>query len=278
MKKIILAAIALTTFTATFAQKEIKYAKLFYRDMSIENGDVTYTVDNAVSTDGETKFKLTINNKTNDFILYKPEESKFIIDGKEIKPTEKWKIIEPNSSNWVTVNIKGTGYNAIKSYSFVLDGLYKISTSAKSIATPDFKLPLAKNDFTTGSFNLKVNKLYKESDATNLKMDVSYNGDKIGIIFPEKAGVVMPDGKEYAAVKPTGLLKKGGPILFIKKGTSDSFSVNWERMDGGKTMDMQKADMTVKWNDAFVEVAPVKMKVETLNLEFDEVASNAKGK
>ena len=100
----------------------------------------------------------------------------------------------------------------------------------------------------------------------------------MGLVYPSKAGVVMPDGNEYAAVKPTGLLAHKGPILLTKKGAKDDFSVNWDRMNGGKTMDMQKVEMTVKWNDAFMEVTPEKMKAETLNMEFDEATSNAKGK
>ena len=58
------------------------YDKLFYKDIIKETGDITITVDNAVSTAGETKFKLKITNKTNDYMIYKPTESKFIVNGK----------------------------------------------------------------------------------------------------------------------------------------------------------------------------------------------------
>jgi hypothetical protein len=49
-------------------------------------------------------------------------------------------------------------------------------------------------------------------------------------------------------------------------------------MEGGKMMDMQKVDMLIQWNDAFAEVTPVKMKAETIEMLFDEVMSNEKGK
>jgi hypothetical protein len=277
MKKLFLAVIAVSSLNIAMAQKEVKYAKLFYKDMKVENSDVTITVDNAVATEGETKFKLKITNKTNDFILYKPEESKFTINGKDFTPSEKAKTIKPNDSDWLIINLKGPGYNSVKSYTFLVDGLYKVSTAEKGIVTPDFRLPVTKNEFKTGNYTVKVNKLYKESDATNLKLDISYNGDKIGVVFAEKAGALMPDGNEYAAVKSTGLLAKSGPIL-LKKGDEESVTLNWNRMEGGKTMDMQKVEMMIKFNDMFTEAAPQKLKPETLQMEFDQVTSDAKGK
>lgn len=278
MKKLILAFMAVGTLSTAVAQKEVKYAKLYYKNLSVENNDVSISVDNAVSTDGETKFKLKITNKTNDFLILKPEECKFVIDGKDMKPTEKWLIISPNESDFRIINLKGAGYNRIKNYSFEVGGLYKVSTTGKVVEAADFRLPLTKNDFTCGPYTVKVNKLYKESDATNLKLDISYTGDKMGIVFPEKAGAKLPDGNEYAAVKETGLLKKGGPVLFVKKGQSESVTLNWNRMEGGKAMDMQKVEMMVKFNGMFSESLPEKVKPETLNMEFDEVTSNEKGK
>lgn len=277
MKKIILAVFAVSTMLTAIAQKETKYAKLYYKDLKVENADVNITVDNAVSTDGETKFKLKISNKTNNFLILKPEECKFTINGKDITPSEKWLIISPNESDFRIINLKGTGYNSVKTYSFTVDGLYKVSTEEKGIPTPDYKLPVNKNDFKTGNFTVKLNKLYKESDATNLKLDVTYTGDKMGVINSDKAGVVMPDGKEYAAVKSTGLLAKSGPVI-MKKGDTESVTLKWDRMEGGKAMDMQKVDMLVKFNDMFSESTPEKLKPETLNFEFDETTSNAKGK
>jgi hypothetical protein len=277
MKKFILAVIAITTLNTVNAQKEVKYAKLYYKDLKVENNDVTITVDNAVSTEGETKFKLKVTNKTNDFLILKPEECKFMINGKEMKPSEKWLVISPNESDFRIINMKGAGYNSVKNYTFSVDGLYKVSTSEKGIVTPDYKLPVNKNEFKTGPYTAKLNKLSKESDETSLKLDITYSGDKIGIVYPEKAGALLPDGNEYASVKSTGLLAKSGPVLF-KKGQTESVTLKWNRMEGGKAMDMQKVEMNVRFNDMFTEAAPEKLKQETLSFEFDEFTSNEKGK
>ncbi len=274
MKKIIIAVAAMfCTLTVVQAQKTKTYAKLFYTVAPLETDDVSITVDNAVSTDAETKFKLKIKNKTPDYIIFKPEESKFVINGKEMKPSEKWVVLAPNEEDFRIVNLKGAGYNSITSYSFVMDGLYKVSSSTKGIETPDYRLPVTKNDFKTGNFSVTMNKLYKQSDATNLKMDVVYNGDKIGFVFPDKAGVKMPDGNEYATVKSSGLFAKSSALM-LTKGKGDSFTLNWNRMeDKAKTMDMQKAEMFVKWNDTFAEVTPEHLKTETLQMTINEAIS-----
>lgn len=272
MKKIVLVSLAVCMACTAIAQKEVKYEKLYYKDLKSETGDLTIIVDNAVSTDGETKFKLKIINKTPDYIIYKPEESKFVINGKEQKPSEKWLIISPNESDYRIINLKGTGYNLVKSYSFVLDGLYKVSSSAKGIAAPDFKLPPAQNEFKADNFTCTLGKLTKESDKTEAKFKCAYNGNKIGFIFPNKVSVKMPDGSERANAK-----SKSKAIMLLK-GESDDITLKWERMEGGKAMDMQKVDMIIKWNESFSEVDPEKMKSETLELAFDEAMSNEKNK
>ncbi len=268
----ILIVLMLSTVSLTFAQKEIKYEKIYYLDTKAESNDVTISIDNAVSTDAETKFKLKITNKTNDYIIYKPSESKFIINGKEINPQEKPLVIEPNESGSRVINTKGN-YNTVKDYSFVASGLYKVSTGTKSIAAADFKLPPSRNDFKAADFDCVLSKVSKETDETAVKFKCTYLGKNVGIIMPSKVTVKMPDGNEYANAK-----SKAAPLLFINKGEEDSFTLLWQRMPGGKDNDMQKVEMIIKWNDAFHESTPDKLKPVSLELKFDENTSNDKGK
>ena len=145
MKKTIIAlAAVLFTLTSVMAQKQKIYAKIFYTVSPVETSDVSITAETAVSTDKETKFKLKIKNLTADYIIFKPEESKFLINGKELKPDEKWLVISPNEDDWRVINLKGGGYNSATTYSYEIDGLYKISSNTKGIETPDFRLPATK--------------------------------------------------------------------------------------------------------------------------------------
>lgn len=279
MKKTILTLMIASASILAVAQKEVKYEKMYYKNITKETDDINITVDNAVSTDGETKFKLKIENKTANFLIYKPEESKFIVNGKEMKSKEKVLIIKPNSSDFRIINLKGEKFNSTKTYSFVMDGLYSVSPDSKGIPAPDFKLPPSNNDFSAGSFKCSMTKLYKETDATDVKFKCAYNGSKIGFIDPSKAAVKMPDGNDYAAAKQGGgLLGGGGGPIMLMKGEDDSFSLKWDRMEGGKKMDMQKVEMMILWRETFSEASPVKMKAETLVMEFDEAVSNEKGK
>lgn len=272
MKKVILVFLATWTLSTAIAQKEVKYPKLFYKDSKTEINGLTITIDNAVSTEAETKFKLKITNTTSDYIIYKPEESKFVINGKELKPKEKTLIIGPNESDFRVINVKNPQSNTIKSYSFVLDGLYKVSTANAGISVPDFRLPASQNEFKAGSFSCSLVKLYKESDATDVKFKCAYNGDKIGFVSPAKVAVKMPDGHEYAAVK-VGLFANLKPIMLMK-GQDETFNLHWERMEGGSAMDMQKVEMMIKWNETFTEASQEKIKAETIELQFDEEVSN----
>lgn len=276
MKKIIL-TLALTLLIGGIAQSQT-FEKLFYKDVVKETSDVTITIDNAVSTAAETKFKLKITNKTNDYLIYKPVESKFVIAGKESKPKEKMLIIKPNESDFVTINLKGAGYNVIKNYSFVVDGLYSVSANGKTISVPDFKLPASQNEFTAGDFNCTMTNITKESDKTEVKFKCAYNGDKIGVIHNTRAGVKMPDGKEYANAKKPGMLESKSKEVLVMKGGEESVNLKWDRMEGGKAMDMQKVPMDIIWNATFTEAPAVKINAETIELEFDEVTTIAKAK
>lgn len=269
MKKNILTLVTgISLFSIVNAQN---YDKLFYKDLTKETNEVSITVDNAVSVAAGTKFKLKISNKTNDYLLYKPFESKFVINGKETKPKEKVVVIKPNESNFVTIDLKGTGYNSVKNYSFIVDGIYSVSTNGKGIAVPDFKLPPAQNEFKAGDFNCNMTNVTKESDKTEVKFKCSYNGDKIGVIHNTRASVKMPDGKEYANAKKPGLLDSKAKEVLVMKGEEETVNLKWDRMEGGKAMDMQKVSMDIIWNATFTEASPVKLGIETLELEFDEV-------
>lgn len=275
--KIILLSFFIFHLVQLNAQKEIKYEKIFYKSTTLENQEVVIFIDNAVSTATETKFKLKLTNKTSDFILFKPEECRFIVNGKESKPTEKHKVIEPNSSDFLTVNLKSEGLNTVKNYTFVVGGLYLVSTQGIVVPATEFKLPPSKNEIKFGGFTVAMDKLYKETDRTDVKFKCTYSGDKIAVIYPTRLAVQMPDGNEYANAKGDGLLGKKGAIL-IRPGQTESFVATWERFEGGRAMDMQLVDMFINWNDTYTESVPFLLKSETLKLEFDEKLSNEKGR
>ncbi len=271
MKKTFATALAICVISASFAQD-----KIYYKNATAENGDFSITIDNAVSTKVETKCKVKITNKTADFLILKPEECIFTINGKEMKCSEKTLIIQPNSSDFRVMNLKAEDLNKVKDYNFTVGGIYKVSTSGTALNAPDFKLPPSTNDFKAGDFSCSMSSLSKETDKTSVKFKCAYNGAKVGFINPTKAAVKMPNDAERANEKTnaSSVLTKGkSDILMLMKGDSENITLEWNRMQGGKSTDMQKVDMTILWRDCFTEAVPEKLKSETLELKYDEVKS-----
>ena len=270
MKKNIylIAAALLLISTLGFAQKKEKtYEKVFYKEAKIETADYTMVISQGVSTDAYTKFRVKITNKTASYLIYKSSESKVMVNGTASNINEKQMTIDPYDSEGKTIDVKGKDFNKVLSYSFVAGGIYKVTPPNTSIPAEDFKLPPAKNAISAGPFFITQEKLSKETDKTTVKFSCVYNGDKMGIICPQKTNMRMPDEKDYATVK------KEKPIL-MTRGQNDSFTLQWDRMQGGKVTDMQKVDMMVKWNDTFSEATPETLKAETATLEMDEAKTN----
>lgn len=269
MKKVVLVVAAITCIvTSVSAQKKEKpYKDIFYKDIASEFDDYAASTNNGVSNKEMTKFKLKITNKTNDVLLYKPEESTFKLEGKETKPKEKQLFIYPTESDSKVINAMGPDF--LTPYSYVISGMYKISTSGKGIETSNFQLPASQNEFTSGPFTCTMLSLTKESDKTEVKFECKYMGDKVGVIQPGRSAVKLPDGTEIANEKSKGLLSNNNPIILMK-GKSEKVTFKWNRMEGGRAQDMQKIKLEVLFRNTFSEVDLEKIKDETINFEIDE--------
>jgi hypothetical protein len=268
MKKIIIAIMAFALCTAVQAQN---YKRVFYKNQTVENNDIRILIDDAVATDGGIKFKMKIKNLTSDYIIYKPSESAFKIDGKSINPTEKWLIISPNDDDYRVIDLKGPNYKKAADFEFLLDGVYKASANAKGIDAPDFKLPPSQNEFKAGDFTVTLEKVKKETARTDAKFNVKYTGSKVAIFEPNKVAMKMPDGKEYANYHAD----KNAQLL--NAGNSSSFTVAWRDIPKASG-DMQFVEMIILWRDAFKETAPVKIAAQTITIAFDKDVTELKGK
>ncbi len=270
MKKIIIVFVLFfATFSTAIAQKV--YKKIFYKPQTIETNDLKVTIEDAVSTPAGVKFKLKLINKTTDYLIYKPNESVFKINGKEGKPNEEWMIIRPNESDWKVIDLKGSEYMATQNFNFVLDGIYKAKINEGAIAAPDFILPPSQNEFKAGGFSVVHVSNKKTTARTDAKFKVTYNGDKIGIFEPNKVAMKMPDGKEYA-----NYYSNKEPIVF-EKGKEQNFSVAWKDVPTASG-DMQKADMVILWRESFKEVTPKKVPSQNLEIILDQEMTDLKNK
>lgn len=264
-------AFMLVAATITTATAQKTYKKIFYKSQTIENNDLKITIEDAVATPAGVKFRLRLINKTNDYIIYKPNESTFKINGKEAKPNEDWMIIRPNESDSKVIDLKGPGYLVAENFSFVLDGVYKANINEGAVNAPEFKLPPSQNEFKAGGFDITHVSNKKTTARTDAKFNITYNGDKIGIFEPKKVAMKMPDGKEYANYH------SDKDAIVFEKGKMKSTSVAWKDVPTSSG-DMQKDDMVILWRDAFKEVTPKKAPTQTLVIIFDQETTDLKNK
>jgi len=263
-KAIIVAASVCFALSSVQAQK--KYEKIMYKDVTTEGDGITVTAKDAVSNFEMTKFKLKIANKSEDIIIFKPQESKLKANAKEFTPKEKVMEMPPGDADGKVINFTGPDF-LVNSYAYEMSGIYKVSTTSNSIQTVDFQLPPSQNEFKTGNFTCTMVDLSKETDKTAVKFDCRYTGDKVGVIHPGRAAVKLPDGTEVANAKSSG-----NPII-LEKGESKKFTLHWNRMEGGKATDMQKIKMMIIWRNTFIESEMVKLKPVLLDFQIDETLS-----
>jgi len=265
MKKVVF-VVASVCLALSYTQAQKKYERIMYTESSVETDEMTVTGKSAVSMAEYTKFNLKIANKSDEFILFKPAESKLIVNGKDYIPKEKPLEVPPTETDNRVVDIKGSEF-MVNSYSYEISGLYKLSTTTQSVEAADFQLPPSINEFKVGGFTCNMKDLNKETDKTKVKFECRYTGKKIGVIHPGRAAIKLPDGSEIANAKSSQ-----APII-IEKGESKEITLYWNRMQGGKATDMQKIKLMIVWRDTFIDADPVKLKPVTLDFKIDEAKS-----
>jgi hypothetical protein len=268
MKTIFTTAVLSALSITTFAQDN--YEKMYYNDINTETDHSEISASNAVGLASEVKLSLKIANTSNNFILFNPEESKFILKGKDVQIVEKAKIISPEKSKTWTVNGLEGGMNKEKEFSMNLSGLYEIKEEDKSADVPELKLPLAKNSYEIGDMTLKVLNLVKETSKTSFKLNVKNKSDKYIIVYPSRVSARMPDGNLYSCDS-----RKAKPVV-IEPKSSEDISIKWDKMPGGHKNDMQIRDMLIQWEDVFYYATPQLEDGMVLEFKWDETITKEK--
>lgn len=245
--------------------------KVYYSDQEIESTDFKATLSDIVATPAELKFKLVIENVSNNYLMFKPAESSIKTATASLSPSEKLLIIEPNSKGTRVLNFKATQLNELRDFIFTLKGIYTMNPDVESLNMSSIKLN-AVNEIKENGVKMSVSNLKKESDETQLKLKVTYDGSKALLVSPSLITVTMPDGNNYA----NALRKEKTAILF--KGESDNMTSKWERMPGGRVNDMQMVEMNVNFNQVFKEMTPVAVEAATVTATWNETLTLEKNK
>ncbi|MES2130857.1 MAG: hypothetical protein V4506_00830 [Bacteroidota bacterium] len=254
--------LALFTGLSLFSQKDKKpeeKVKVIYKDATVETDDYKVYIEDAVAVATQSKFKMKVFNKTNDYLLVKPTEIVFMAEGKTLNSKDRTFVVAPNDEAYLVIDYKDNNLQVDK-YSLDIKGIYKASAGGKIDETPNFQLPPSKNDFTTGSFTCTLKKSDSKTDKSVARFECAYNGDGVGVINPYKAVAVMPNGADNAN-------SKKNKAMVLEKGVVEDFTmVFMEVKDAG---DMQKKPINIKWNETFRESKLILLKGVKIDLEKD---------
>lgn len=246
-----------------------QYEKVFYKDTTFETDNYKVEIDNVVALPKEVKFRMSITNKTNDWVLYNSEESRIELDGKNLDTKDKYILIAPHDSKKKVMRAVGANLNNARAFNFVCDGFYKVRLK-DAAAAPEFRLPASNNEFTAGNFTVTLVNSMKETGRTDVKFKVTFNGEGLGFISPAKVSVKMPDGNLYATTRSKA------DVISLKKGESETFQASWDRMEGGSKMDMQLVEMLIHFDGVFQESTQLKADKVVLPLRWNEAMTIGK--
>ena len=235
--------VGLQVFSQKKDEKENEGVKYIYKEATIETDDYNIYIIDAIANIKQAKFKIKIFNKTNDYLVIKPSEFKYINNQKTVLSRDKTYIISPNEEETEVVDFRGNEMLAEK-YTVEFKGIYKASAGGRVYSVPNFELPPTTNEFIVENITCNLKKDDLKTDKSVAKFECVYTGDGVAIINPMKIVAIMPNGKENVNTK------KNQPII-LEKGKSDDFSTVFLEVPGAG--DMQKSGIKIKWNEAFRE-------------------------
>lgn len=268
--------ITLLLFTSFFLSITINAQKngvdpnyrFYYKETSFETDDYKIYIEDPIAVDGWSKFKVRIFNKTNDYIIFKPTEVEFKINGQVIPCKDKQISVPPNDEATKVIDVKGKNLQ-VDTFSVIIKKVFKGAANSAPFVVNDYEIPLSTKDFKAGKFFCKTKGAVIKTDKTLLKFLCTYEGDDLGILMPSHVTAIMPRGQEN-----TNSNRNKGTLL--DKGKSDDFIVEFKEMKGAG--DMQKEHFVLKWNDTFKETKVEVLSGGEFKLELDRAKTAEKNK
>ncbi len=262
MKHLFLAFIILMSFKAQSQGGLKDYKTVFYKEISFENDDYKLYLVKCFSRADILKVKVRVFNKTKDVIYIKPEEFTFSVNGKTIKGYGRILMVQPDGEESHIVDVKGDGDMRCEKFEVVLGGFYKVNLAGDVYTTANSEIPAKQGSkIETGPFTCELSTTVTNKEKSFAKYDCVYNGDKIGVIEPNKSTAIMSSGKENYNSFP-----KNDVFILEKAGAPAHITIEFRKMNGaGDLTDGYK----VKWNDAFKASKLTSLKTITVPMVAD---------
>jgi len=268
-KQIILIALAVSIGYNLTAQSSTHVN--WYKPVVQQTDELNIELVDIIARMDFSKFKIKLDNKTNDILIYQPTESSFEIGGNNCPVADKTVVIDPLGKGNRVINAKCTGIDMhVDNYTFNLDGLYKVPTGVPALEAPNFMLPPSVNEFVVGNYKVEMVGIKKLTQITTVDFKVTYNGVGYGLVNPNKLGVKIESGQEFANART------GQKEHMLGKG--ESVKIVAEFKIPGKIADMQFANMEILWRDTFKESKAEKLASQTIQVEIDRGLTAGKNK
>lgn len=237
---------------------------VFYQEVIFETDDYKLFLVKCSSNKLKLKMKIRIFNKTGDIILIKPEEIAFMVKDKKLTGWEKPMIVQPNGDEVRTIDIVDPGMDMrLESFNVVLDGFYKIAYTGETTIQPELALPSKEaSEFTAGDFHCVLLSHTVENEKTFAKYQCTYKGDKIGVLDPSKAVLVLPSNAEVASA----LNMRKSEALIFEKSSVQNFLIEFRNINRNEPLNK---GVKIKWNDTFRSSSAVKLKPITVPMKID---------
>ncbi|MBN2668465.1 MAG: hypothetical protein JXR60_04475 [Bacteroidales bacterium] len=262
----------LSLFSLNSLAQDPKWTNYYKIPERIEEKDYSISFQDIVSRMTFVKMAIEIQNNSNDYLIYKTEETSYSFDFGKYSAESKIVYINPHQSKKKTIKAEGSNQFINEKFTLLIDGLYRVPSEGKVIRIEQFQLPASQNEIQVGDFIIKLLKLKKTTAETVAKFECTYTGDKVAIVNASKLSVTI-DGKENIVYANDDKKVKDQLLL---KGESLSFNAIFHIP--GKIADMQFATMQIIWNDTFIVSEAIKVEPVQQNFVLDPGLTQGKNK
>lgn len=274
---IILSLVLLISNSMQAQNTNPKHRNFFKSSEKIEGNKYSVAFIDVIAKVDYAKMAVEVNNTSNHYLMFKPEESEFVFNFGTFNSKEDVVFILPNSSERETLKATGDNRFHVDKFKMNFAGLYHLSAKGKTQEVEEFRLPASKNNIEAGNFKINLIKTNQRTQETYGKFEVEYIGDEIGIVDPSKLSVRV-DGKDLVYANDvkkstSSILSKGGPV-FLRKGESATFKAVFHIP--GKIADMQFSLLYIVWGDTFIESKPEKIAKKEMEFVLDIGLTNGK--
>ncbi len=244
----------------------------WFKPTSLSNDSAALVTDDAWARDEVAKVKVSVENKTGEYLVYDMSQSVGTFGDQQIHPEggllKGTLVLDAKDSGSRVLEFQGAGLH-VDGFDVDFKGL-RVGTGTTNVDAPEFVLPEAANSFEAGDFSCALAGVKKKTQETLADFKCTYEGDGLGLITANRAAVRVDgvEGQEFANDNKKAKTKTLLPGESVK--ISLLFHVP------AKISDMQFATMYIVWGDTFQSVALQDVDMGSISVALDAGVTAAK--